>query len=141
MNNDTTNLITTTEACPIASFLVQLGNVLLKEEKQEWLDMDKLSELCKAHKIQLNGDYPGSDELESALRKLFGNKDELFAEGVNVVGYDRKIGWEFAFMVRFYKYNPNWKVTPLSSFNTYTEDLHAPGPLSESTVQEEVPCE
>jgi hypothetical protein len=96
------NVSVTTDPMPIATFLVQLGKVLLsKTHHTEWLDADTIATLSQDHQIQLNGTIPTPGELEPLLMEYFSKRDEVFEEGVSAVGYNRRVGWDLVFMVRF----------------------------------------
>jgi hypothetical protein len=94
------------EAGQVAAFLVSLGKRLLKTTHHtDWLDMDAVANVCKEHKIQFNG-YPVTAEaIESELRKFFSTQEEMYAEGVNAVGHERRVEWELVFMIRMYRYH------------------------------------
>ena len=79
----------------------------MKDNRQsEWLDMEMLSEFCKDKHILLQGNVPTAQELETELMPFFKQIDELYADGVNVIWNNCRVGWELIFMVRFYRYNP-----------------------------------
>jgi hypothetical protein len=105
--NSITPPTTTTHitGCSTTLFLVEVGRVVLKKESQDWMDLDALYEVSKEHGVKMHGN-PGRDALESALRKLFADKEEITSNGVNVVAYERRQKWEMVFMVRFYKCPP-----------------------------------
>jgi hypothetical protein len=94
------------EAGQVAALLVSLGKRLLKTTHHtEWLDMGAVASLCKEHKIQFNGSSVTAEAIESALRNFFRRQEEMYAEGVNAVGYERRVEWELVFMIRMYRYH------------------------------------
>jgi hypothetical protein len=101
-----TNDVTLTEASPITHFIITLGKQLLQEKVKDWLDMEAAVKFCKDHAIQLDGNQPGSRELEAALRSFFQSSGEFYTTDVNVDGYERPKGWDRIFMIRAYPYNP-----------------------------------
>ena len=101
--NMITNQTPSKEASQIIQLLVQLGKLLLKESKNaEWLDVDQICALCQKRGIKLSGAEPIADELEASLRNLFENTDELNISGISITGYQRRVGWDLVFMLRFY---------------------------------------
>ena len=100
------NDVTLTEASPITSFVITLGKRLLQEKVRDWLDMDDVARFCKDHGIQLDGQLPGSMELEAELRTFFQSSGEFYGPDVNVDGYERPKGWDRVFMIRAYPYSP-----------------------------------
>jgi hypothetical protein len=91
----------------ITQLLVDIGQVLLKDRQStDWLDLEEVSRLCKENGIYLDPKPPTPDELEHHLRPLFQAQDEIWESGVNVVGLNRRVGWDLVFSLRFYKYNP-----------------------------------
>jgi hypothetical protein len=91
--------------------LVDIGQLVLKDRHStDWLNLEDISRLCKENEICLNQKPPTPDELESHLRPLFQAHDEIWDSGVNVVGMDRREGWDLVFSLRFYKYNPEHRL-------------------------------
>ncbi len=87
--------------------LLQLSRIVMHDGRHaEWLDMETASSLCHENGLQLEGKYPNSYELESKLKTLFQDVEEINVDGLNVVAYDRRKGWDLNFMVRFYLFNP-----------------------------------
>lgn len=84
-----------------AGFLAMKGG-----HNSDWMSMDELAGLCKENGLKLQDKTATPDELETHLRPLFQTKDEIYHEGVLVVGLDRRVGWDLVFMLRFYRYNP-----------------------------------
>jgi hypothetical protein len=120
--NTTTNTVTpTTKASSITELLSTLGKLMLKDPKNaEWLDMGQLSHICRERGLTLDGKYPTTDELETALRKLFGDADEFCVDGISVTGYYRRVGWDLVFMVRFY---PDVHRSPVTVGSMATDEL------------------
>ncbi len=102
-------------ACQITKFLVTVGqNALKKYGHSEWMDVEAMVELCEEQQIEFEGHIPTAKELEPALKDFFKGTEELYAEGVNVVSADRRMGWELVFMLRFYPYNPEYRKNRLA---------------------------
>jgi hypothetical protein len=80
------------------------------------MDMDAAAKYCRKNGIQLNGTCPGSQDLESSLRAFFRENAEFYAPGVNVDGYERRVGWDTVFCIRAY---PNGPVQPLTPANDH----------------------
>jgi hypothetical protein len=113
--NITDTTATSKDRQPIADLLVRLGKVLLKSTHHtDWLDTDSLVEVCKANDLRFNDTQPTHTELESLLKEYFSAVEELYQEGVNVVGFPRRSGWDLVFMVRFDRYNPEHYRTPIN---------------------------
>ena len=121
---ETTNQVTPIkEACPVAKLLKDLGTTLLRDSRNaEWLDMDQLSRHCRERGLKLDGKYPTADELETALRKLFGDSDEYCVDGISVTGYFRRVGWDLGFMVRSY---PDVHFSPVPLASLATDELQS----------------
>lgn len=95
----------TTIKCPVSEFLVQLGQIVLVDKySTEWFDMEELEKLCRQHSLRLDGKTPNRSDLENELRKFFGTADEFIKDGIDVLGYERRIGWDLCFMMRFYRH-------------------------------------
>lgn len=105
----------------VTKLLRDLGKMLLKDPRNaEWLDMDQLSHIWRERGLTLDGKYPTTDELETALRKLFGDSDEFCVDGISVTGYCRRVGWDLVFMVRFY---PDVHFSPVTLGSMATDQL------------------
>jgi hypothetical protein len=103
MNNEIpANGTRQTVAPHLTAFVVTLGHALLEQKQRDWLDMDAVADFCQGHGVELNGTCAASGELESALREVFQDRDECYAPGLNVDGYERKVGWDWKFMIRAY---------------------------------------
>jgi hypothetical protein len=94
-----------------ARFLVRLGKLILQNDRREWITVDELQDLARHYGIQIHDRTPNSKELERMLQESFRNSDELYADGINVVASMRRVKWDQVFMLRFYKYNPNYTPT------------------------------
>jgi hypothetical protein len=103
--NHIDNVTPAEKASPITGFVITLGKLLLKNKCKDWLDMDGVAEFCRDKAIQLNRHCPASRELESELRQFFKSKDEFYAPGINVDGYERPSGWDRPFMIRAFPYS------------------------------------
>ncbi len=91
----------------ILQLLKEAGFLALKGGRNsDWIGMEELAGLCKQNNLKLQDKPPTPEELEKELRPLFQMKDEVYHEGILVVGMDRRIGWDLLFMLRFYRYNP-----------------------------------
>lgn len=91
-----------TDPKPITAFLVQLGKVLLAHTHHtEWLDAETITGLAKAHQIQLDNQTLTPGELEPLLMEYFATTPELFEDGVSAVGFNRRVGWDLMFLIRF----------------------------------------
>lgn len=91
---------------PITAFLVNLGQIILKHEKQEWLSIDDIYDMSRKHSIRLQGHYPSRDELERLLQDFFKDKEEMYSNNMNVVAHYRRHKWDLLLMLRYYKYSP-----------------------------------
>jgi hypothetical protein len=91
--------------------LVDIGRVLLKDRhSSDWLNLEAIADICQEHGLAINHHTPSPEELETCLRPLFQAQDEIYEAGVNVVGMDRREGWDLVFSLRFYKYNPEHRL-------------------------------
>jgi hypothetical protein len=91
----------------ILQLLKEAGLLALKGgHNTDWMSMEDLTKLCKEHDLELQDKCPTPEDLETHLRPLFQTKDEVYHEGVLVVGMDRRVGWDLVFMLRFYRYIP-----------------------------------
>lgn len=97
--------VTLTEASAITNFIITLGKQLLQAKVREWLDMDEVVRFCRDHAIQLDGECPGSAQLETQLRRFFQPTGEFYTTGLNVDGYERQVGWDRPFIIRAYPYS------------------------------------
>lgn len=72
--------------------------------------MEDAARFCKQHSIPLNGEIPGTAQLESELRRFFEPTGEFYAENVNVDAYERPYKWDRPFMIRAFPYSqsPDW---------------------------------
>ena len=105
-----TNDVTPSDkASPITSFVITLGKKLLQEKVKDWMDMDGLARFCKTQDIKLDGQLPGTAELETKLRKFFEPVGEFYADDLNVDAYERPKGWDRPFQIRAYPYSPRQK--------------------------------
>ena len=104
--NTTIESSETQEACPITEFVIALGKLLLQEKVRDWVDMEGLARFVKEQGIELDGKCPLTSELETRLREFFKSKDEFYAPGINVDGYERPNGWDRPFMIRAFPYDP-----------------------------------
>lgn len=103
MNNTITTHDTTH---PTIRFLIELGTAILKQKQRtDWLDSDALVKLADEHSIDYKGKLTEA-ELDKELRAIFKAGDELYVNGINVIGWERRVEWDLVFMVRFYPYNP-----------------------------------
>lgn len=84
-----------------AGFLAMKGG-----HNSDWMNMEELAAICKENGLRLHDNTTTPDDLEKELRPLFQTKDEVYHEGVLVMGMDRRVGWDLVFMLRFYRYNP-----------------------------------
>ena len=109
-------------------FVSTLGNKLLQEKVKEWLDMDSTAEFCKQHRLKLNGETPGSTQLEVILRNVLGPSGEFYAPGINIDGYDRPRGWERPFQIRAYPYHPVQHAELMESATSEVAEEMAPVP-------------
>jgi hypothetical protein len=106
----------TNGASQITSFVVSLGRAMLADKCRDWIDMDFAAKCCREHGLQLHGRYLGTNELETVLRRCFHDQHEFYAPGVNVDGYERRVGWDTVFCIRAY---PNGPVQPLAPGNDH----------------------
>jgi len=90
----------------VVTFLLKLGKTLLQEKEREWLDIDRICEFAKEHDIQLGGRQLNPGELEALLRDFFRDREDWAAEDVELVAYERRLGWDLLFMLRAYPYTP-----------------------------------
>jgi hypothetical protein len=109
------NDVTLTEACPITNFVIALGRQLLKEKVKDWLDVDGVAKFCKNHGIKLDGQCPGSAQLETRLKRFLGPTGEFYTADLNVDGYERPNGWDRPFMVKAYRYHATQHLAPAGS--------------------------
>lgn len=77
--------------------------MLADKASTDWLDMDAVEKFCRNHSVRLDGKIPTSTELETSLRQFFKKNDEFIKDGVDVLGYERRIGWDLIFCIRFYR--------------------------------------
>jgi hypothetical protein len=120
--NKIDNVTPTEKASATTNFVIALGKALLQEKCKDWFDLDRVAEFCRDHTIQLNGHCPTSRGLETELRQFFKSKDEFYAPGVSVDGYERPSGWDRPFMVRAFPYSQS----PDCS-NSALAELHGAG--------------
>jgi hypothetical protein len=113
-HNDTDSQLPST-ADPATSFLVDLGKIILKRERQEWMDVNEIAKMAKEHALRFQGHYAGPGELEAVLRKVFADKEEMYSDGVNVVFSQRRVKWDMLPMLRYYRHNPAWSAVNLNA--------------------------
>jgi hypothetical protein len=100
-----TNHLPAQNSCPVSAFVLELGKALLANQRRDWMEMDSVVRFAKEHRIQLNGEYPAPNELETSLKRFFQESSEFYAEGVNVDACERRMGWESLFMIRAFPYS------------------------------------
>ena len=109
------NASSSPEAYPIIPFLVRLGNLVLQTDKREWMTVEDLYELAGCNNMKIGAADLQCGDLESQLLELFRDREEIYTEGVNVIGCLRREKWDLVFMLRFYRYNPDWRaVNPMT---------------------------
>jgi hypothetical protein len=92
------------------AFLVDVGLLILKNDRQEWMNIEELVQVAKKQRIEFQGQSVVLKELDEGLRLLFDGKEEIYSNGVNVVFSLRRVKWELVPQVRFYRYNPNCNI-------------------------------
>ena len=113
------NVTPTNGACSVTQFVVTLGETMLQEKVKDWLDMEEVAYFCRAHQIQLKGEYPGAAKLETELQRFFHPTGEFYAPGLNVDAYERPKGWDRPFQIRAYSY---WTAPKTISARSLTPD-------------------
>ena len=117
---------TTKDAGQINGMLVALGKHLLKRAHHtDWLGMEVLARTCRAEGIHLDGKGPTAEHLESALKGYFKANGELYQDGVNAEGYDRRVDWDLLFMARFHRYDPNQRTPGMVALGFHHDLLPA----------------
>jgi hypothetical protein len=94
----------------VIGLLVDLGSIILKKDRQEWMGVEELCELTKENGIKFQGHQAKREEVEKGLKTVFGDREEVYNNGVNVVFSERRVKWDLVPQVRCYKYNPNCNI-------------------------------
>ena len=100
-------ILKTVSAVAAITFLVNVGQAVLKDtHSTDWMLVDEVAAVAKEKGILLDQEVSKPKEIEQQLRPLFAVNDEVFKDGIQVIGMEHRIGWDLMFMLRFYRCNP-----------------------------------